>query len=498
MIRDQHLAAYLTTIATELDGAVRPHLSSGMAAKSVDSINLLLGRLIGELQAGGEIAGNYQQRWAKLAEHCPTGSANLVAKETSPQRPLSRLDDTLVAIQGQLNKGEAFESFVAALAQGDESAKAWLSESAGTFNRMMQDVEDNFFRPATAVADAASETVDDPELIRRKLGTYLARRFPSLPEDCIESLRIVPGGQVKRTALFKLVANDILPTELVLRQDMPNSITGTTVIDEYDIVKRVFDLGLPVPEPILLEADASVLGGSFIIMREIVGGVGAGTYFPEERRFLGSTMGPDFGYEVAGVFARLHGRTLESGAGEDGAEQQRTVLQLQSEWQAMPSPGWSLGIDLGLAWLRANPLPKGRPRCLIHGDAGSHNMLTRDGHLAALLDWELAKMGDPSEDIAQAKMMLIDDIMPWDDFVRAYVEQGGPPAACDLHAVGYYAVITYVKHGVMNSRVGNYFTEGARTDAAAASVASHWFDRLMLYLSRALATAVASGKPVQH
>ena len=497
MIRDQHLVAYLRTVATELESSVRPNLTSAMATKSVDSINLMLGRLIADLQSGNQIAGEYQQPWTTLATTNPLGVTGFATEQLIPERPMHHLDDTLVAIQSRLQDDKAGDAFVEALARGDAKASGWLASSAQVLNRMMQDIEDGFFRPATAPA-AVSETVDNPELIRTKLGAYLSRRFKNLPEDCIESLRIIPGGQVKRTALFLLKQNDQLPTHLVLRQDMPNSITGTMVKDEYDIVKRVFDLGLPVPELLLLEPDTSVLGGGFMIVTEVVGGVGAGTYFPEERRILGSTMGPDFGYELAGVLARLHGGTLDANKTQDGSEQQRIVLQMHSEWKQIPMPAISLGMDLGIAWLRANPLPPGRPHCLVHGDVGSHNMMTRDGHLAALLDWELAKMGDPSEDIAQAKMMLIDDIMDWDDFVRAYVEQGGPPAACDMHAVGYYAVITYVKHGVMNFRLGDYFTSGARSDAAAASVASHWADRLMLYLSRALATAVASGKPAQR
>ena len=52
--------------------------------------------------------------------------------------------------------------------------------------------------------------------------------------------------------------------------------------------------------------------------------------------------------------------------------------------------------DLGFAWLDAHPLGTDRPLCLRHGDTGSHNMMSRDGHLAALIDWELAHIGDPT------------------------------------------------------------------------------------------------------
>jgi aminoglycoside phosphotransferase (APT) family kinase protein len=501
MIKDEHLAGFLASIATELEGSVRPHLTSCTAIASVESIKLVLGRVIAELQSGGRIAATYQAKWAALAREFPGlvhefpgGLADPAVPSGVAERRLKFLDDAISGIQVRLNDPVEFDTLVASLSRNDARARTWLADTAHTLHGTLQNIEDSFFRPVSS----ASKTVvagplDDANSIKGRLGAYLARRFEDLDENCIVSLRLIPGGQVKRTALFELVRNDFLPSKLVLRQDLKNSITGTAVVDEYEIIKKVFELGLPVPEPLLIEPDASILGGPFMIMREIVGAEGAGTYFGEERRYLGSAMGPDFGREVAGVLARLHGGTLVA-HGEDTAALPEidSIAHTLSEWRSRPKPPLSIAMDLSLAWLRANPLPKGRPLCLIHGDAGAHNILTRDGHLAALLDWELAKHGDPAEDLAQAKMMLLDDIMPWQGFVRAYVEQGGPPAACDAHAIGYYAVRTFLKHGIMNFRVWDYFTSGARTDAAAASVASHFIDRIMLYLARALDIATAA------
>lgn len=496
MIRDEDLVTFLTTIATELQNSVRPNLNSGMALKSVDSINVMLGRLIAEVRDGHEIAGEYHDRWAELAARSPFGGP--LAYEADPQhKPLQRMNGLVDTVQAKLAEGEAFKGFVASLQSGDPRANAWMKECATTLHSMWRDIEDRHFRPR-AVDAAQEQSPDDPELIRRRLGVYLAKKYPGLGEDCIEGVRLIPGGQAKRTVLFQLKPNDVLPTRLVMRQDMENSLTGTVVTDEFDILKRVFALGVPMPEPIFLEADPKPLGGAFLVMREVEDSQPAGTYFPEERAYLGHTMGPRFSYEVAGALAKLHSQTMIAGtkgnADEEARLEANAIDELEKEWRSHPSAALSIGMDLGIAWLRANPLPAGRPCCLIHGDVGSHNMMTRDGHLASLLDWELAKPGDPAEDIAQARMMLLPDTMPWEEFAKAYVEQGGPAAAVDEHAVGYYAVRTYIKHSVLNFRLWDYYTSGKRTDAAAASVASHWTDRLQLYLSRALEAAVNAGK----
>lgn len=489
MIRDEHLVTFLTTVATELQNAVRPHLTSGMALKSVDSINVMLGRLIAELQAGGEIAGKYHERWTDLAAHAPIDIPSPQVDAT--KKPLQRMAVTVDSVQAALVDDAAFKDFVAALARGDVQAATWLKECANTLFSMWRNIEGRHFRPI-AVDVGKEDSPDDPELIRPRLGAYLAKRYPGLDENCIESLHLIPGGQAKRTVLFQLKPNDVLPTRLVMRQDMENSLTGTVVTDEFDILKRVFVLGVPMPEPLFLEADPAPLGGAFLVMREVEDAQPAGTYFPEERAYLGHAMGPRFGHEVAGALALLHSRTLVLSADARSDDALKLLDEIQQEWRSHPAAAMTLGMDLGFAWMRANPLPPGRPQCLIHGDVGAHNMMSRDGHLAALLDWELAKPGDPAEDIAQAKMMLLPDTMPWHEFAKAYVEQGGPPAAVDEHAVGYYAVRTYLKHSMLNMRLWDYYTTGKRTDAAAASVASHWVDRLMLYLSRALESAVAA------
>ena len=56
-------------------------------------------------------------------------------------------------------------------------------------------------------------------------------------------------------------------------------------------------------------------------------------------------------------------------------------------------------IALGLAWLRANLPPPAQLR-VLHGDLRIGNLMVEDGRLSAVLDWELAHLGDAHEDLA--------------------------------------------------------------------------------------------------
>jgi aminoglycoside phosphotransferase (APT) family kinase protein len=56
-------------------------------------------------------------------------------------------------------------------------------------------------------------------------------------------------------------------------------------------------------------------------------------------------------------------------------------------------------IEYGIAWCRAR-LPLERPRVVSHGDFRIGNLMVDERGIAAVLDWEFAKLGDPLEDVA--------------------------------------------------------------------------------------------------
>lgn len=491
MIRNEDMSIYLRCLVEELNGSIRRDLQSDYSKNRVDALVLVLRRLIAQSDVGNAAAGKQLDEWEELAEE--VGRLFGAAVDTVPAASASahqQLDFRVSSIQRRLHDPQAFEQLVHSLHSGD--ATAWFKKSVKSLNEYLQEMENALRWPQGR--QGAAGVADNLEGLRDRLGKYLCERYPQLPADPIADLAVSAGGQVKRTALFRLPGNDVLPSRLVLRQDMEGSFSDTVVTDEYEILRRVYDMGLPVPRPILVEADPSILGGRFMIMTEIEDALGAGTYFAEERRHYGHTMQPVLGREVAGVLARLHAGTLDVNpqAGAVAArERMEAVDQLRDEMlRREKQPAFSLTAELGLAWLKAHPLSADRPRCLTHQDIGAHNLMTRNGHLAAVLDWELAKIGDPAEDLAQARMMLLEDVLPWEDFARAYVEQGGPPAAIEPHAVSFYCIWTYLRHGALNMHLWDLFLSGARDDAPAASIAGHFIDRLLLYQSRALTQAL--------
>jgi aminoglycoside phosphotransferase (APT) family kinase protein len=496
MIRDRELPKYLQCIVDELAGPVRADVSSPYAQKVVDAIGLVLMRYRSQVEQDGPVSESLAKRWRDLEagfrKAMPGFQGTPGARADTLSRYLERVDALCASIQTTLHDGaHGHENLTTALVRDAPTARSWMQAFSVDLRDILQKIEDGT-RRSTSKRGTPS-VASDIDRLRRSLNAYLHMRYPHLPTEPILTLAVAPGGQTKRTVLFQIAPNAALPQRLVLRQDMAFNITGTVVTDEFAILKRVFELGMPAPEPFLVEADEQILGGKFLIMREIEDAHPAGTYFPEERAYLGSAMGPDFGHDVAGALARLHSRTLEdnrAAALQSRLDRQRAVEDFKLRWHRLGKPALSLVADFGLVWLMANPLADNRPRCLIHGDVGAHNMMARGGRLAALLDWELTKMGDPAEDLSQVKMMLLPDVMPWEQFKASYIAQGGPAAACEEHPIAYFCIWTYLKHLGLNTQLWDYFMSGERDDAPAASIAGFFIDRLLLYVARALVEAL--------
>ncbi|MFM5893243.1 MAG: phosphotransferase [Novosphingobium sp.] len=90
-------------------------------------------------------------------------------------------------------------------------------------------------------------------------------------------------------------------------------------------------------------------------------------------------------------------------------------------------------LALALRWLEANVPPPVAPR-LVHGDFRLGNLMFEHGRLTGVLDWELAHLGDPHEDLAFGCMTVWRFSRPdrpgyglttVEDLARAYEAAGG-------------------------------------------------------------------------
>jgi aminoglycoside phosphotransferase (APT) family kinase protein len=162
------------------------------------------------------------------------------------------------------------------------------------------------------------------------------------------------------------------------------------------------------------------------------------------------------------------------------------VNRFQQLWRDSANAPFTALVDAGFAWLLANPLPARDIRRIVHADVGAHNILVRDGHLAALLDWELTHIGDPAQDLAFVRTLLIEPLVPWKQFVAAYLAAGGPPEACDARAVDWFSVWNHVRNSVYTGIIFQKVRDGALRDVSYVAAAWDYTARLQRYLAKDL------------
>ncbi|MCV7205643.1 phosphotransferase family protein [Mycolicibacterium peregrinum] len=108
-------------------------------------------------------------------------------------------------------------------------------------------------------------------------------------------------------------------------------------------------------------------------------------------------------------------------------------------------------IEVGFAWLKANiPAAQG-PVVIVHGDAGPGNFLYSGGRVCAVLDWELAHLGDPHDDLAWVSVRAVQE--PFTDLVDRfddYARFSGRPV--DISRVRYYRVFAELRILVLSHR----------------------------------------------
>jgi aminoglycoside phosphotransferase (APT) family kinase protein len=106
------------------------------------------------------------------------------------------------------------------------------------------------------------------------------------------------------------------------------------------------------------------------------------------------------------------------------------------------------GLALTLTWLRANVPDHDGPVVLVQGDTGPGNFLYEGGRVTAVLDWELAHLGDPMDDVAWLSLRAAQEpFTHLPDRLREYEILSG--IEVDDERVWYHRVLAEAKLLVM-------------------------------------------------
>jgi aminoglycoside phosphotransferase (APT) family kinase protein len=233
----------------------------------------------------------------------------------------------------------------------------------------------------------------------QRLGAYLSDQWKQ--PVSVSAIEQIPGGASRETYRLALEL-DGTTRGVILRRDPPSSLIDTERALEYKTYEAAYRAGVPVPEPLLLEEDPEVLDRPFSLMAEVTGCQTAIANlalppFAEVRETIARKK-----WTLLGELARLDIHELGV---TDFMEVPEDPARRELDYWANVIRSDALNVqpvaEAAIRWLERHlPPPSGR-LCLVHGDFRSGNFLYNEaGEIPALLDWEMAHVGDPLEDLA--------------------------------------------------------------------------------------------------
>ena len=173
---------------------------------------------------------------------------------------------------------------------------------------------------------------------------------------------------------------------------------------EYRIIKGLWPTAVPVAEPIAYCDDRAIAEAHFYVMRKAEGrAMYTGSAV---REWLDKPARRHAGETFIDVLAALHSIDPESvGLGDLGRHDGYVARQLRTWYGSWTASVEYAGFDdprvHQLHEMLSAAIPDQGPARVVHGDFGPHNSLfSQTGDIEAVLDWELASLGDPLADFA--------------------------------------------------------------------------------------------------
>jgi aminoglycoside phosphotransferase (APT) family kinase protein len=288
----------------------------------------------------------------------------------------------------------------------------------------------------------------------------------------------IPGGASRETWQVRKESGpgvEGASSMWVLRRDPKGSVSLVPLEQEFALMEAASGANVPVPQPIFYEPDGGAFGSAGMLMSFVHGTSVAPRILRKDEYADAREKLPR---QLAAALAAIHSLPVLDVNGVLPIPEGDPALAQIDEWERQldeigePLPA----VELGLRWLRANaPEPAG-PR-LVHGDFRLGNFIVDEQGLAAVIDWELAHLGDPAEDIGWLcirSWRFGNDEWPvagvggLDEFVSAYEAAGG--VQVDLGRVRYWEAFGNVKWAIICARQAHDHLTGIRRSHELASL----------------------------
>lgn len=223
---------------------------------------------------------------------------------------------------------------------------------------------------------------DNPfERLAQKIvpGSHLLRSWP------------LTGGVSAQITALEIQRPDGAVQKMVVRQHGALDLAENphVALDEFRLLTRLQAEGLAAPKPYYADESGEILPSPYIVVEFIDG----------QTEFAPVNL-PDFIRQLAAYTASVHRIRDDIAFLSD---------PFPDKFKTRPD---KLDESLQEGRIRAVleavwPLSTRNPVTLLHGDFWPGNVLWKDGQIAAVIDWEDAKIGDPLTDLSNTRLEML-------------------------------------------------------------------------------------------
>lgn len=309
-----------------------------------------------------------------------------------------------------------------------------------------------------------------------RLGGYLREHVePFAGAETIEFEQF-PGGHANLTYLARAGSVEYVVRRPPLGPVAPKS---HDMVREYKVLHALSRALPQAPAAVHLCTDESVLGKPFFVMERRRGFVIRDRWpeglpdTPEIRRRVGE--------EFVDTLVALHRVDFDAiGLADLGKPEgfvERQVRGWAGRWQAARTRDVE-AMDRLVVWM-ADRIPDPQTASLLHNDFKLDNtMFDASGHVAAVLDWDMATLGDPLADLGtvlaywsepsdpEYRIFMDNPLLHGGFLTRTQIaERYAAGTGFDLSGLRWYEVFAFFKVAVIVEQIYARFVAGQTSDA---------------------------------
>lgn len=227
---------------------------------------------------------------------------------------------------------------------------------------------------------------------------------------------------------------------------------------EFRFIQSLNRSGLPIPKALAFDAGGLISGNPAVIMEMLPGTADVVSFLSAKN----ATDARSVMTQLVEVTAQLHRfdgwpSALAEPVADDPVGAQ--IDYWRGLYKVKRTETYPL-INAVFDWLELHR-PAPALLSIVHGDLRPGNFLYDGGRLTAILDWEMAHIGDPAEDIAWIYRSLWSpaSIMPLEEFLQRYNAAG----SFNLSAahVKFYQIFSELKFAVLSISASVSCRQGA-------------------------------------